>query len=230
MFPTPENTPPAIYGEREAGRSQKVREALELLSKNVATSRLDQGELLAEVKSNHYYVGYGFESFAQFVAESLDMKERQALYLISIATKAKDLKIDRSSLEPIGISKLKEIFSLEPDSFFFNAATNQNEKLDTHMKRLLELAPTVSLDAIRAEVKRLKGIQGDDEYTWLNIHIKRADKEEVEKAFELFRRNNGDLAKDKDGDPIELSDGYVLRGIAVDYLSDPNNHSELMEE
>jgi hypothetical protein len=220
--------PPAIIGEAVAGqaaqRAAAVKIQLEHLNSLVLDSTFDIAELLAEVKGGSYYGAWGYESFPEYVEKVLDMKVRKAQYLVRIVNISKMLDIKRTVYETIKITKLREIFSLEPQDFFLNPNTQQNEPLADHIKRLVNAANEMSLKEIVEEIKRLKGLVGDDELVYETLCVKRAVRDNVIlPARELARQKLGSQKKDEDGDTVEYSTGACEEVIHADFLSDPNN-------
>lgn len=227
--------PPAVIGEAVAGQAAKraaaVKIELEHLNTLVLDSTFDIAELLAEVKGGSYYGQWGYETFGDYVEQVLDMKLRKAQYLVRIVNIAKMLDIPRTVYEEVKITKLREIFSLEPQDFFLNPDTNQNEPLSDHIKRLVAAANEMTLQEIVNEIKRLKGLIGDDELVFLTTCVKRAVRDNVIlPARELARTKLGSQGKDTDGDNIEYSDGACEEVIHADFLADPNNQIEEAED
>lgn len=223
--------PPAIIGEAVAGQAAKrtaeVKQQLEHLNALVLDSTFDIAELLAEVKGGSYYGAWGYETFPDYVEQALDMKVRKAQYLVRIVNISKMLSIPRRVYETIKITKLREIFSLEPHDFYYNAATNENEPLSDHIKRLVGQANDMSLKEIVEEVKRLKGLVGDNELVYYTTCVTRSVKVNViDAAREMARQKLGSRGKDAQGDNIEYSDGACEEIIHQEFLLDPNNLSD----
>ena len=227
--------PPAIIGEAVAGQAAKraaaVKIELEHLNTLVLDSTFDIAELLAEVKGGGYYGAWGYESFYDYVEQVLDIKMSKARYLVRIVNISKMLNIPRTVYETVKITKLREIFSLEPHDFYYNPDTNHNEPLSDHIKRLVDVANEMSLKEIVEEVKRLKGLVGDDELVWLNTCVKRAVRDNVIlPARELARKRLGSQGKDTEGDTVEYSDGACEEVIHAEFLADPNNYVDENDE
>lgn len=220
-------TPPGIIyqapGESSKERSNYVRLELETLRANQQQTTFEMADLLVETHEKNYWADWGFQSFAHYVQESLDIKERQAYYLIQIVTVSRKLNIDRDEIEGIAISKLKEIFSLDPEGFYYNAETSEKEPLDAHIIRLTGLAPNVGLDAIKAEVRRLKGLP-EKPGTWRNLYFEDpAMAETWDRAIELVKRHSGNGKEDPiTGQIRDISDATAAERMAADILSDPN--------
>lgn len=224
-------TPPAIVGEAEAGRSSAVLKELEKLSKGIETDTFDIGELLAEVKSQQYFQSWNYESFNEYVDKALNMKPRKAAYLVRIVTVSEIMGLPRARYEKLGMTKVREIFSLDPNGFFVNQEKAQNEPMSGHILRLLDEAPDMTPTEVTAEVQRLKGLDKENTLVWARAKIPKAAKEQVyDVAIELAKARLGSVGREDDGTAIDYSDGAALEAICADFNSDPNNQPETEKE
>lgn len=227
-----EMKPPAIHGEQEAGRSRRVRQHIENLRATIQHTNWELGVLLAEATEKNYFSEWGYENRRSFVEENLDIKDRQAWNLIRIVTISEKLGYTRDQIEPIGTSKNREIFSLEPDNKWVNPDTGFAEPVVDHMHRLIELAPSLSYEAILAEVRKLKGLVGENDLTFVNFQVTRLVKENVVlpglSAFRSFMGSKGIVGPDGSK---EYSDGFVLEHICAEILSGaPVESDEIQDE
>lgn len=218
-----ENNPPAIIGEAVAGqaakRAQSIRAEIRGLDKLVVDSTFDIAERLAEVKGACYYGAWGYQTFADYVETELDMKVRKAQYLVRIVNIAKQLGIERVQYEKIKITKLREIFTLEPTDFFWNETTQHNEPIHAHIVRLVDEANGMTLEQVVEEVARLKGLTGDDALVWINTKVKRIVLEEVIlPAREKARLLLGSQSQSA-GEATEYSDGACEEVIHAEFLN-----------
>jgi hypothetical protein len=227
--------PPAIRDEAEAGRSRKVRQHIENIKQTMSTVQWDLGELLAEATEKNYFTEWGYENRKAYVEENLDIKDRQAWNLIRIVSLSSTLGYTREQIEPIGNSKNREIFSLEPDQSWVNPETQIAEPIVDHMHRLISLAPTLSYEAILAEVRKLKGIVGDNDLTWMNFQVTRIVKDNVcvpgLNAFRAYMGSKGIVGPDGGK---EYSDAFVIEHIFAEILSgaqvqEPEIEDEIQE-
>lgn len=222
--PFPLNTPPAIYGEAIAGDSANLRQQLEKLINNFDKSLFDIGEMLHKVKRQGFYSQWGFSTFKEYV-ESLKFKERRAQYLVRIADVMEQVGIPRSEYEPLGIAKLREIASLDPNGTWTNPQTGEPSDLREWIGRFIQQGSDMTLDEIKQHVRTLKGLVGENDLVWLNFCVKRAVSEEtIRPALELAKANIGSVGKDDEGMSKDASDGVALETIAVEYLNDPANN------
>lgn len=218
-------TKPAIYGEVEAGRSATVRAQIENLVTSLTKSNFDLAELLHEVKTRKYFFNYGFNTLKEF-ADSINLKPAKAQYLAKMVEVMLAVGIERPEYEPVGVSKLREITSLEPTGYWLNPETGESEKLSMWIVNLTRTGKEMSLAEIKEIVKKLKGLTGEDELVWLNVCIKRIVLEQtVRPALELAKKVIGSKGRDEDGQAIEASDGESLELLAAGFLIDPNNQS-----
>lgn len=213
-----------IVGEAVAGESQKTRKALETLIKNLNKSTFDVGELLLKVKSSGYYTGWGFNTFQEYV-NTLDIKARKAQYLVRIVDVMAQVGVEREKYEGLGIAKLREITSLEPNDTYINPQTNEQTPMKDFILGFVEKGDDIPLEEIKQHVRTLKGFVGENDITWLNICLKRSVLDEtVRPALELAKVNIGTVGKDEEGMAKDASDGAALEAISVEYLNDPKNN------
>lgn len=212
-----------LQGEIETGRSEQVRKNLEKLLSNMQKNTLDVAELLFEVKQNGYFQKWGHESFKHYLV-GLDIKTRKAQYLVRIIDVMAQLGIARSKYEPVGISKLREICSLEPNETYTNPTTQQVTPMSEFITGFIERHNELGLEEIKQHVRTLKGLTGENELVWMNFCMKKSVKDEVVKpALELAKANIGSVGSDDEGNAIDASDGKALEVVAIEYLNDPAN-------
>jgi hypothetical protein len=217
-----------IIGEEEAGRSAKVRATLEVLVKNISKSTLDIAELLQEVKSRGYYHGWGYNTFTEYVSE-LDVKARKAQYLVRIVDVMNDVEIPRATYEPLGLSKLREITSLNHESDYVDPKDpNQITPMSELIVDLVNRGRDMSLDEVKDTVRTLKGLVGENEIVWMNFGITKAAKEKtIVPALELMKQHIGSVGYDDEGMAVDSSDGKALEYICAEYINDPNNSCQV---
>ena len=215
----------AIYGEVQAGRSAEVQKKVEELVGNITKSNFDLAELLYEVRSKKYYYTYSFNTFKEYL-DSVGIKPAKGQYLARMVDVMLQVNVERSVYEPVGISKLREITSLEPTGFYINPETGESEKLSEWIIKLIQLAPHMSIAEVKEIVKKLKGLVGDDELVWINVCVKKIVLEQtIRPALDLAKTVIGSKGRDEDGQAIEASDGEALEMLAVGFIQDPNNQA-----
>jgi hypothetical protein len=201
-----------LVGEAVAGESSKVCEKLEHLVNSIHSSNFDLAELLYQVKVSKFYYNRGYDTFHDYV-RSLHLKVPKASYLVKLVEVTRHPKVNRTRMqyEGVGLTKLREITSLDP------------EELSIDIVQLIEKGASMTLGEIREAVKRLKGLVEEDELVWRNFRIKRSVEETVVKpALELAKRVIGSTKRDAEGNAVEASDGVALEFIASQFTLDPN--------
>jgi hypothetical protein len=217
------SSPPAIYGEQVAGRAARVRKQLKDLSADVKSSTFDMADLLFEAQENNYPTAWGFASLADYAAQELGLKERKAQYLARITKVCLAVGLKRVQYEPSGISKLREICTLDPEGTYWNNTEHVSESLDEHIVRLILDSDKMNVDQVKMEVARLKGQVGKDRRvlrsystditTWTNV---------IDVAIERARKFLGSKGRDDGGNAKEYSEGECYECICAAFNADPN--------
>lgn len=201
-------------------RAQEVRAALLRIKESIEDNFIDLCELLYEAQQGEYHCVWGYSRFGEWVeqASGLDISARQAYYYLSIARKMKELGLSRELVKQAKISKLKEIFSLEPS------------EVANEMKTLVAKAVTgASLDEIREEVAVIRAKSGGQPSVYMTLKIELSAKETVERAIELARRRYGSVEDEKTGEVKDASVSKCIELICAEFLADPNNYPEEIE-
>jgi hypothetical protein len=196
-------------------RAKEVERQLHNLKNGIEDSFLDMCDLLMEAQEGEYHRVWGFNTFSEWVEQgsSLELSARQAYYLVNISKNAKALGIDRDLLRKAKLSKLKEIFTLDP------------VKHGEHIKELVQQAADgVSLQAIKAQVKSYAE-PGIIQPSYVTVKLEPEVKETFDEAVELARRNYGSTVG-HEGEVKDISISKALELILVSYLQDPNNHPQ----
>lgn len=146
----------------ENARAEAVRTQIKQIQGSLKDRTFDLADLLAEAKDNDYPRLWGYQSYKDWLDNSeLDVKLRQADYLIEIVTKSKALDIAREQLRQIKITKLKAIFSLNP--------AEHADKI----RDLINRAVNMSTAEVEQETRALKGLEGE-KGTWRNFYFPEA--------------------------------------------------------
>lgn len=221
------NDPIAIVGDVQAGRATVIRKRLMGLAGDIQSSTFDLAELLMEAADGHLYQAWGYNSLPEYGALELSLKRRKIQYLVRIVEVMKIVGIKREVYEPVGVTKLREVTTLDPAGRFYNKETQQNEPLVDHIVRLVTEAEELTADQISEEVKRLKGQIGDNSLvTRSTTYVNSVWENVIKPARELARRLMGSAGRDKDGNAVEYSDGAVDEMIYAEFLNDPNHQPE----
>lgn len=170
---------------------------------------------MAEALNNSYPQQWGYTSINDFGVKELDLKVRKIEYLTRIVNVCDTVGLKRIDYEPAGISKLREITTLDPAQF--------NEDI----VRLIKQAPEMLFTEIEEEVAKLKGQVNENKMVLRNYKVTQsAEKNTIEPAIELARKLLGSAKKDAEGNVVEYSRGACLEVICADFLADPNNYPQ----
>jgi hypothetical protein len=198
-----------------AARAEQVKNKLVSIRRQVEDHFFDMCDLLREAQDNAYHLVYGYTRFGDWVdaTPELDLSARQAYYYINIAKKVDELGITREQIRAVnGISKLKEIFSLEPTDFADQIVT------------LIEGAASDSLEQVKEKVRQVRADSGKPAPCHMTLKFDEHIKDTVDRALELARLNIGDSVVN--GEIVEPSTSLCIEMICASYLQDPNNYPE----
>ena len=216
-----------IVGEAIAGRAASVRRDLMAMVSNLSTNTFDLAILLHEAKENGYPAAWGFASLAEYADQELGLKKRKAEYLTRIVKVARAVGLKREQYEPCGVSKLREITRLNPEGTFWNKDEHTSEALDDHIVRLILDSDTMTVEQVKEEVLRLKGMTGPNRMVVRSCSVTQSAWENViQPAYELARRILGSQGRDESGNAVEYKDGACLEVICAAFNADVNNQPE----
>jgi hypothetical protein len=200
------------------------------MAANMSISNFDMAALLAEAQENGYATQWGFASLLDYGARELGLKKRKTQYLARIGKVTKAVGLTRNQYEPAGVSKLREIVTLDPEGSYFNKETHANESLAEHIVRLILDHDSLNVEQVREEVLRLQGRLGPDRPVHRTTTYPRSVWENVVKpARELARRLLGSAWRDAEGNALEYSDAACDECICASFLADMNNQPEPVE-
>src|SRR5208282_5166354 len=157
--------PVAIHGEAVAGHAamiQALRKRMLLLSTDLTRNTFDLAEAFLEAQESHCYAEWGFDSLGDYASLELGIKHRKAQYLARIVKVCRECGVSRKDYEPVGVTKLREITTLDSGSTFYNPDTKMHEPMTDHIVRLIAEAPENASVEVDQEVARLKGMTGDN--------------------------------------------------------------------
>jgi len=220
MDPITQLSPPAIHGEAVAGRSASVRKQLTLLVGDIKESTFDLADLLFEAQESGYISSWGFENLGDFAEQELGLRERKAQYLVRITKVCRAVGLKRADYEKAGISKLREITTLDPEGTFWNIETKTSEPLDEHIVRLITEAEDMDREEVTDEVLRLKGMVGEDRPAVRSFTTTQSAWENtIKRAYERMRMKLGSSGRDESGMAKEYSDGVCVEMICAEWLA-----------
>lgn len=206
--------------EQDQRRAATVLSEIERLAKRESMTALQLCKLLSESRREKYPQKVKNMTFDDWVDQaSLGIGKRQANYYAKIwDVGTEELTISEDQLEEAGITKLKLIFTLDPEQF------------EPEIRDLVERAPDMTVDHIKEEVKALKA-PGEEDFSWINAPILREDKDiYYDKAIMLVRMRAGQTLDVKSNSGKDLSEGAAIAHLAQAFLQDPNNEAEKMGE
>lgn len=223
--------PPAIIGEAVAGRTAEVRKRMRMLAGDLTKNTFDIAELFLEAQTSGYCFQWGFESLGDYAATELGIKHRKAQYLARIVKVCREAGVPRKDYEPVGVTKLREITTLDSESLFWNADLKKHEPMVEHIVRLIAEAPEMTTVEIELEVARLKGMTGENAMVMRAYKVtKSAWENVVARCFESIRKRLGSAGRDGAGAAKEYSDGAVIEALCAEYNADPRNFMEEPDE
>ena len=210
----------------DSKESAEIREKIWNIVNKLDKSSFDLGELLYKVKQNHFYLGWGFNSFKQY-AQTLNMKTTKAQYLAKIASVMNDCKIPRAAYEPLGIGKLREVIKLDPNGTYFNEKLGQHEPMSGYICGLVAKGKDMTLAEVHEYVNTLNGLVGEDALEFMNFKVKKSVKENIiGPALELAKMSVGTVGVDEEGMAVDITDSRALEIICTAFVSDPGNFPE----
>ena len=221
----------AIIGDTVAGVSATLRKRMRALAGDLTLHTFDLAEAFFAAQQSHCYLEWGFESLGDYASLELGIKQRKAQYLARIVRVCRECGVARKDYEPVGVTKLREITSLDPDETYFNKDEKVHESMIDHIVRLIAEAPENSTLEVEEEVARLKGMDGDNAMLTRTYRVTRSCYENtIKPALEAERKILGSKGRDGTGAAIEYTDGACLEYICREFLNDPNNFMEETDE
>lgn len=228
------DTPYVIHGEAIAGKKAKsleLRKRIMLLSTDLDKYTFDLAEAFFEAQESGSYIEWGYESLGKYASIELGIKHRRAQYLARIVRVCRECGIARKDYEPVGVTKLREITTLNPSELYYNAEEKKHEPMVEHIVRLVAEAPENSTTEVELEVARLKGQVGE------NAMITRAFRVTVScwdnvisPCLEAIRKRLGSAGRDGTGAAREYTDGNCYEALCAEYNADPRNFYEEPDE
>ena len=219
--------PTVIIGEAVAGKSASLRKRMFLLSTDLTRNTFDLAEALLEAQETHCFLEWGFDSIGDYAELELGVKPRKAQYLARIARVCRDCGVARKDYEPVGVTKLREITTLEPGDTFYNPEEKKHEPMVEHIVRLIAEAPENSTVEVEEEVARLKGMTGENALVHRGYKVTVSCWENtITRCFESIRKRLGSAGRDGTGAAKEYTDGNVIECLCAEYNADPRNFME----
>lgn len=213
--------PPAIVGEAVAGQAGKALKAVKSLISHLTVSTFDLMDALYDIKTNKWY-SPKHVTFAAYI-QSLDIKPAKAYYLVRIKHNMIAADIPREKYEPVGVSKLRVIASIDP----YDHDNKLKDGAVKMLKDFVDTGVTATLEELKTGVDVYNGNVGDEAFDFLNIKLKKSAKAVIKNALELAKMQIGSVSTDADGMSHDASDGAAMEMICMDYLADVNNAPDI---
>ena len=189
--------PIAIVGETVAGHSASLRKRMGVLAQDLVKNTFDLAEAFFEAQETHCFIEWGFESLGDYASLELGIKHRKAQYLARIVRVCREAGVARADYEPVGVTKLREITTLDTDASYFNQTSKQHEPMVDHIVNLIAEAPELSTIEVELEVARLKGQTGDNSMVLRSYKVtKSAYENTITRCFESIRKRLGSMGRD----------------------------------
>jgi hypothetical protein len=219
--------PIAIVGETVAGHSASLRKRMGVLAQDLVKNTFDLAEAFFEAQETHCYIEWGFESLGDYASLELGIKHRKAQYLARIVRVCRECGVARKDYEPVGVTKLREITSLDTDATFFEQDYQKHIPMVDYIVDLIAKAPECTTVEIEEEVARLKGMTGENAMVKRGYSLTRSAWDNVVAiCFESVRKRLGSAGRDEEGKAKDFSDGVVIECLCAEYNSDPRNFLE----
>jgi len=216
-----------VHGEAIAGRSATVRKELARMATHTVVTMSEMIELLCEAEEKGYATQWGYASLPVYGEAELGLKPSKTRYLARIGKVMKAVGLKRGQWEAAGISKLREIARLEPETAFFNRDTRVSEPMDEHIVRLILDHDKMNTNQVKDEVARLKGQTGPDRRVIRSYSTDASSWDNVIKpAMEKARMLLGSKNRDAEGKAQDYGDGVCIECICASFNADPNNEPE----
>jgi len=225
------NDPTVIIGEAVAGQSAALRKRMRILAADLTKHTFDIAEAFFEAQETRCYAEWGFASLPEYAELELGIKQRKSQYLARIVRVCRACGVKRADYEPAGITNLRTITMLDPDSTYYNREEKQHEPMVEHIVRLIAEAPELSTKEVDAEVQRLMGNTGENAMITRMYRVTvSAYENTILRCFESIRKHLGSAGRDETGKAKEYSDGKVIESLCAEWNADPRNFMEEGDE
>jgi hypothetical protein len=224
-------SPIAIVGEAIPGKSQELRKRMRVLAGDIDKNTFDLAEAFAAAQESHCFMEWGFESLKEYASLELGVKPRRAQYLARIVKVCRECGIARKDYEPVGVTKLREITTLDPGSSFFDAEQSKHVPMVEYIVDLIAEGVELTAEEVEEKVAHLKGMTGGNAMVIRSYKVTRdAWEGTIAPALEAMRKLLGSKGRDETGQAKEYPDGTCIEYICREFLNDPNNFMEEPDE
>jgi len=163
------------FGVDRQTQAEGLDNEIERLKTAIFDNYYGLGQVLREVREGAYYKELGYTSMDEYAEERHGFHYRKAAYLIAIVENCEAAEIKKEDVRGIEWSKMKELPALTED--------NRAE--------WLKKAADLSVEELKAEVKKSKGEEPGKEKIFIGFSFDAAQKEVVDRALELVAKMTG---------------------------------------
>lgn len=220
-----------VVGEAVAGQSATLRKRMRILAADLTKHTFDLAEAFLQAQETRCYAEWGFSSLPEYAELELGIKPRKAQYLATIARVCRDCGVARKDYEPVGVTKLRIITTLNPSTTFYNAEEKKHTPMAELITDLIAEAPELGTVEVEQKVAFLKGMTGENTMVLRSYKITLSCWENViKRCFESVRMRLGSAGRDGTGAAREYSDGAVIEALCAEWNADPRNFLEDSDE
>lgn len=214
---------PAVVRE-DTFRAETVINELIKLDRRHTMDAFERGDLFSEFVEGDYQHADHCQTLPEFLKKrGFELSPATIKSDIKNARYAKKLGIDRAALLRARVTKVKEIFKLDPEATFVDGATNEETSMSVVIADLIQRAPELSLAEIKAVVKQFNTADDEDnELVKDTVHYTRLQKEVVDLAVDRMTKFSGVQKDEVTGEEKEISRGTAIERICGNFLADPN--------
>lgn len=163
------------FGVDRQTRAKGLDDEVERLKTAIFDNYYGLGKVLREVREGTYYKELGYGSMDNYAEQRHGFHYRKAAYLIAIVENCEAAEIKKEDVRGIEWSKMKELPEL----------TEENR--GDWLKKAAEL----SVEDLKAEVKKSKGEEAKGEKIFMGFSFDAAQKEVVDQALLIAEKMSG---------------------------------------
>ena len=168
-----------LSGEDRHKSAEQLDQEIETLKVSIYDSYFGLGQTLKKVRDGAYYKEFGYSTMDEYADERHGFKYRKAAYLIAITENCEAAGLTKEDVRGITWSQMKELPEL----------TEENRA--DWLKKAAEL----SVEDLKAEVKRSKGEDPPEKKITMTFAFAEGQKEVVERALDLAAKLTGSEVK-----------------------------------
>lgn len=219
------NAPVVAEVRQDTSRAEEVIREIIKIDATQKSNAFVLGDLFVEFEEGEYQHAAKTKTLKEFLKKyNIEISPREVIYRTKACRIAKKLGISRESLTTAGISKVKVITLLDPDTDLEHP-NGERESMGDIIRDLIEDAPKWKIEELREEIKRLKGIEDPDSVTVdEKIQYTKVQYENVERVLKLVAKQSGIDFSEIKSPAIK---GLLYERIVDSYLQDPNNTADL---